>query len=245
MRRLHINSRPCIEAERIANNVLSAGKRGLPRVSVRERPPLLVLGGGHSIGERLQQVRDSQHDKWIIGSAFRWWHEQGVSGTFFSVHPSPAALVNIPGVQRAILATQTDPAVFDALQTAKVEVFDLESLGGAHGCTSAACAPMLAIQMGYREVTFFGCDGDYSAGTHAYMDVPDPYKMQVKIGRRKFLTGAEFLMQSEFLSSIMRAAPTIYRNQSGGLLAAMVEDPNYDVTHISRTLNDSMKGAHV
>lgn len=245
MRRLSIKSVPCIGSEQIALNVQHAGSLGLPRVSVRERPPLLVLGGGHSIGAHLKQVRESQHDKWIIGSAFRWWHAHGVTGTFFSVHPSPAALVNIPGVQRAILATQTDPAVFEALKGAQVEVFDLGALGGAHGCTSAACAPMLAVNMGYRDITFFGCDGDYPAGTHAYMDVPDPYKMQVRIGRRKFLTGAEFLMQSEFLAAIIRAAPAIYRNGSGGLLSAMVKNPNYDVTHISRTLHESIRGSNV
>jgi hypothetical protein len=147
----------------------------------------------------------------------------------------------VSGVERALVATQTDPGVFAMLAGAKVEVFDLvEDLKCAHGVTTASCAPMLSVLMGYRDVSFFGCEGDYRNSTHLYMNADDPYMMRVKCAGEEFLTGAEFLMQSEFLSGVLREYPDMYHDRSGGLLAAMLRDPEYDVTHISKTLNDSL-----
>lgn len=246
MAKLQINCVPCVEPGQALRNAHHAESLGLPRFAMKERPPLLVLGGGLSIRDHIEEVRASTADKWLVGSAFRWWHEQGVEGTFFSVHPSPASVQNVNGVSRALLATQTDPAVFAMLERAEVEVFDLiADLKGGHGVTTATCAPMLAVSMGYTDITFYGCEGNYGHSTHLYMSVDDQYMMKVRCDGQDFLTGAEFLMQSEFLAAALRSYPGMFHEKSGGLLAAMLRNPDYDVTHISRVLHDSMKGAHV
>lgn len=240
MAKLKINCKPVVPPEETLRNIAYARSLGLPYAKeAKERPPLMVLGGGHSIRSKVEEVKKAPFDKWIIGSAFRFWREQGVEGTFFSVHPSPAALKNIDCVKKALLATVTDPQVFDALNGVDVEIFDLVRGGVVtHASTTATVAPMLAIELGYREVAFYGCDSSYHGSTHAYMSVEDPYLMKVKCGEKEFLTGAEFLMQAEFMAEIIRAAPNVYFNRSGGLLAALVENPDYDVTHISKTLHE-------
>jgi hypothetical protein len=234
MGKLAINCRPVIPSEDIARNIEHARSLGLPFAQEAKRPPLAVLGGGHSINSVLEEVKAFQGDRWIIGSAFRWWHSQGVDGRFFSVHPSAAALKNITGVKKALVCTTTHPEVLAKLND--VELFDLPINGG----TSATAVPMLAIQLGYREVTFYGCDSSYHGSTHAYMSVNDPFMMKVECGGEHFLTGAEFLMQAEYLSAMIRAAPHVFSELSGGLLSAMVKHGDYNVLEISEALNNSI-----
>jgi hypothetical protein len=94
--------------------------------------------------------------------------------------------------------------------------------------------------MGYPSVTFYGCEGSYEHTTHLYMHANDDYLMRVRCGGRDWLTGAEFLMQSQFLAAVCRDVPNHFRERSGGLLTAMIETNDYDVLEISRKLNDSI-----
>lgn len=245
MAKLKINCVPVIPPEDSVRNITHARTLGLPFASEKkDRPPLMVLGGGHSIRTRVDEVRAFKGDKWIIGSSFRFWREQGVDGRFFSVHPSPAALDNIEGVTKALLATVTDPQVFERLKGADIEIFDLVRGGVVtHATTTATVAPCLAVELGYRQIALYGCDSSYHGSTHAYMNVNDPYLMRVRCGDKEFLTGAEFLMQAEFLAEVIRMAPHVFLNCSGGLLAALVEQPNYDVLAISKTLHESAQAA--
>lgn len=234
MPKLHIRGDCCVDSDKRNANAAYARTLGLPFIAEKERPPLAVLGGGHSIRERLEEIRAFKGDKWIIGSSFRWWYANGIDGTFFSVHPSRNALDNIRGVKRALLATVTDPSVISQLQDAGADIELFEST--LAGSTTATAAPWLAVNAGYRDVTFYGCDSNYTDSTHFYMDAPDPYLMRVRCNGQEFLTGAEFVMQAEMLAAVIRACPNTFKERSGGLLAAMVADPEVDTTHISKTL---------
>ena len=194
----------------------------------------MVLGGGHSVLKWVDEVKESKADKWAIGSAFNFWWSQGVDPVFYSIHPSAAALANIEGVTRAIVATQTDPDVLARLDN--VELFELEN-GGA---TSATYIPALALKMGYQSITFYGCESNYQNTTHAYMDSGDPYWMVVSCHGERFITGAEFLMQAEFLSATLRGDKR-FRERSGGLLRAMVRSPRYRITHMSPKVQAAME----
>jgi hypothetical protein len=201
----------------------------------------MVLGGGHSIRERLDEIRQSTADKWAIGSAWRWFKDNGVECTFFCVDPSDLLIPHAQGVTRAILESGTSPGVFDAVQ-GEILLFDrVTDLDSINGVTTATCAPMLALKMGYTSVSFYGCEGSYRDQTHLYMNSGDPYTMRVRANGEYFLTGAEFLMQAEFLSELIRASD-VFKDCSGGLLSALIADPDYDVTHISKTLHDSIGG---
>jgi hypothetical protein len=132
------------------------------------------------------------------------------------------------------VATQTDPEVLANL--GDVQLFELQD-GGA---TSATYIPALAFRMGYPSVTFYGCESNYADSTHAYMDTGDPYTMGVSCHGESFLTGAEFLMQAEFLAAKIRSDKRL-RERSGGLLRAMVRSPRYRITHMSPLVRAAME----
>ena len=241
MAKLQINCVPVVSADETIRHITYARTLGFKFVSEKKRPPLIVLGGGASIREHIDEVKASSADKWIIGSAFKFWSAQGVRGSFFSVHPSKAALNNIHGVRKAVVATVTHPEVLDQFKhtDARVELFDLVRNGVVtNGATSATVIPCLAVEMGYREVTFYGCESNYGDSTHAYMSVADPYLMKVKCGEAEYLTGAEFLMQAEFLAALIKERPGVFKERSGGLLRALISN-DYDVIAISKTLHES------
>ena len=52
--------------------------------------------------------------------------------------------------------------------------------------------------------------------------------MIVRVGNEIFRTKAEFLLQSYILAELVHAFP-IYEEKSGGLLAALVSDNQYEV----------------
>lgn len=193
--------------------------KAYPRIKEEKgRPPLAVLGGGHSALKYVEEVRAFKGERWIVGSSFQWWKSQGIDGRFFSVHPSTNALKNIDGVTDAVLASVTHPEVLKALGSAKVELFDIESCG----TTSVTAALYPAVTCGYPHVTLYGFDSSYRNGSHVYMDVKDPWQVVVECDGKEYLTGAEFLKQAEYLAMAVCAAPKYFTNRSEGLLAAMI-----------------------
>jgi hypothetical protein len=64
--------------------------------------------------------------------------------------------------------------------------------------------------------------------------------LKVRSGGQDFITGIEFLMQAEFMSELIRAAPQVYKNRSGGLLAAMVRTGDYDVLEVSEEVQKAI-----
>jgi hypothetical protein len=222
----------------MTRNEAYARSLGLPYVKESERPPLAVVGGGHSILENVAELQSWAGDVWAIGSAFQWCRSQGIKATFFCVDPQPGAELVI-GAEHAIVATCTDPGVLRALQAigARVEIFDLVATLERcnHGPTSATAVPELAVpDMGYRSVTFFGCESSYGGTTHAYKDHAEPCRIWVQCNGEEFETGAEFLMQAECLAHVLRALPQFFNERSGGLLRALTATPDYDITHVSR-----------
>lgn len=180
-------------------------------------------------------------DKWAIGSAYHWWKAQGIDCAFYSAHYSSAGVPNVRGVDRAIVACQTHPDVLrELVKTAQVTLFDLVDDGGNRGTTSVTCVPMLAVRMGYREIYLYGCDSSYEGQSHVNFHNDDPYLLRVRVGDEHFVTGVEFLVQAEFMSALIRAAPHVYINRSGGLLAALVEHGDFDVTEVSEAVQNSI-----
>ena len=93
-----------------------------------------------------------------------------------------------PSIARAILATQCDPAVFALLRYADVTIYDASGAGKYRGSCAAVAAPSLAFAMGYREVTFFGCEGSYASCSHAYRHEDLAEQMMVLCGGAEYRT---------------------------------------------------------
>ena len=201
---------------------------GYPPETAKKR--LAVVGGGPSVLDNLDELKQFDGDIWACGSAFKFCLDNGIECTFFLIDPTDSDMLDIEKAKTAILASCCNQSVVNKLKNAKIYIFDLVH-NGNHGPTTATAAPHLALQLGYEEVTFYGCDGSFPVATetHAYKYPQVTYLLQVMVGEKSFLTHPELLMQSEYLAAIIRAAGKFFKQKSGGLLEALVNSPDYDV----------------
>lgn len=252
-RKLNILGKGCVSQDVMLANVESCKARGLPEVERKARPPLAVVGGGHSALNHVEELRGWSGDIWASGSVFQWLRGLGIDSTVFCVDPQPALAEMVLGASKALLASNCAPCAFDVLKDARVEVFDLlrEGNGVHHGPTTGTTAFDLALtRMGYTDVSFFGFDSCYSeeepeekpetygqeCQTHAYKTEPEPWMIRIVTNGRAFISGAEFFMQAQWMAEVFRSEigrTGIIKNRSGGLLKALIEDPDYDCTHVA------------
>lgn len=244
----------CVPPETMERNTEYGRSLGLPSVTSSASRRLAVIGGGPSLRDHLDELRLFDGDRWIIGTAFAFCRDNGIDGAFFDIDPQPLTeAIDIRGVRKAVLATCVDQSFFDALRAggAEIEVFDLIMTAerANHGSSTVTAAPELALTVGYIDITFYGCEGSLDDAARVG-DAKDAGPMRAyeseEVGRDRmlrvacngeaFLTVPEFLLQCEFLATMLRMFPALYRERCGGLLRAMVADADYDITHCTRKL---------
>lgn len=235
-----------VSDEDVARNIRNAFTLDLPnyREMRARKPRLAVVGGGPSINSHIDELKAWDGDIWAINGAFGWCDSRGIDAVFLAVDPHPIVAKWARGARRALLETRCDPSAFDELKDADVYLFDIGTEGGiaARGSTATA-APHLAIRMGYREVTFFGCESSYPPGaSHAYRDEAREDQLIVEVGGVDYLTAPDFHIQAEELSNYIRQIPEFLKERSGGLLRAMLEHPNPDDRHIRWISESFAKG---
>ena len=230
----------CVAMETMQRNTAHCKSRGLPTAKNGGHSRLAVIGGGHSILDKIDELRNFDGDRWIVAGAYYWCEENGIDGAFFNIDPQPFIADLCRGADKAILASCSHPSVFDSLAGASVHTFDLISEGEMinHGSSAATAIPVLSVQCDYREIVFYGCDSCYERGgaTHAYENAPDKYGMVIECNGQTFYTSPQLLLQAEYLSTMIRVAPHVFKEQSGGFLGAMVKTQEYNVTHATREL---------
>lgn len=208
-------------------------------------PRVAVVGGGPSIKEHLDVLKNWDGDVWAINGAWKWCRDNGIEATFFACDPHPIVAQWAEGADKALIEISCDPAVFEALKSADVYTFDADAeTGGIIGYAStASSAPHLAIRMGYRSVTFFGCESSYLPNkSHAFMDEDRAEQMIVRCNGNDYLTAPDLFLQAMGLSSYIKQVPEFISEQSGGLLGAMIEDPKFHIAWISQPLADALEG---
>lgn len=214
----------------------SAQARALP--FARCSGHLALVGGGPSVANHLDELRAWGGEVWAINGAWAWLRGHGIDATFCSLHP----LVDVPqGVNRAVLGDECAPEFFDALKGAEVLLLpDQMPTGGRfnRGPTTATGVAIASVAVGFSEVSFFGLEGSYAERTHNYDVYQDPteFWVIVKANGETFRTKGEFLLQSQELSNLVHALPHRFHDRSGGLLAALVQDFDYDVLDASPAL---------
>lgn len=231
------------EAERNISYAKSLGLTDVPEGRGLFRP-LAIVGGGPSINDHVETLKNWPGDIWAVNGAFKWCQKHGIEATFFSVDSNPTLIELAKGAKKALLGTLVDPCVFDELSNAEVHIFDAGFIAGlATGPTSVTCAPALALHAGYGSITIFGCEGSYRDGlTHAYFDdAPNPYQIEVECGGKRFLSEAEYHMQCMYLVQFLRAAPHVFSEMSGGLLRAMVDHDDDEVISATPELLSVLK----
>jgi hypothetical protein len=226
--RVVFRSEPCVPVEEMTRNAERARSLGLP--SVEYAGHVAVVGGGPSLADHLDELRAWEGPIWAINGTWRWLKERGVKATFFTVDPKPQAWLCLQPGESAIVAMVGSPELFASLMGGYVRTFELGAHGVHSGVTSATATPHLAVQMGHRSVSFFGCDSSFSDdGTHVYPADDPEHLIAVEAAGKTFVTKPEFVMQAEDLARLVRELPGFCRNRSAGLLAALIEDPAWDV----------------
>lgn len=241
--RVRFSGKPMVPVERLQLNAAAARARNLPKPEHKKRPPLAIVGGGPSVTKQVERLHRWKGDIWIIGTAFPWAIKNGIKGTFFNIDPLPEQAGYAKGAENAILATVCDPSVFDAIPG--VIAFDLVNRADYcnHNISAAASTPVLALEMGYTKVVYFGCESSYDFTTHAY-DYENVHSLElcmwVRVGDMVYPTNPPFYMQAQEMAELIRTCPLVFSEESGGLLRALIADPEHDVIAVNKTLHDAL-----
>lgn len=197
---------------------------------------LAIVGGGPSVLNHLETLRRWPGEIWAINGAFQFLRSHGIPATFYTICPNPGtpSLSELAsGARRAVVAAHCEPELFATLKGA--ETFKIAC--DLPGPTSAVAATFVGLSAGFEQFTLFGCEGSYGESEYAYGHESHPYLMRIECCGEAYLTKPEFLLQAEQLAEVIIALPKMYREQSGGLLRALVESRmEYDVTHVSRSM---------
>lgn len=224
-----------VTLEKYEDNIKRAARLELPRIEKNKagRRPLAVVGGGPSINEHVETLRNWSGDVLAINGAYGWCAERGIDAILFAIDPDPIVLRWAKGAKRAILGDTCDPQVFDLLKDAEVRIASIGD-GGIKGTTTAAsCTPYLGAWMGYGGVTLFGCESSYLLkGTHAYQDEKRQDHILVHCDGQDWLTSSDFYRQATEIAPLVKGLRPWLSEESGGLLRAMINDDEHRITWI-------------
>lgn len=219
MRKVQFQTVGSVSDDKMELNAAYSKSLNLP-VPKATAEKLAVVGGGPSVADYIDELRIFDGEVWAVNGAARWCNENGIPATLYSISPAPAPDGFLHGITRAVLSYECDPSVFDRLQGAELFAFDRDG----YGPSSACAVPALAFAAGFKQVSFYGCEGAYANRTHIFQHAPEPSEMIVRVGGADYRTNIGFFLQSQLLAKVIREAPHFGKDRSGGLLAALVAD---------------------
>jgi hypothetical protein len=194
---------------------------------------LALVGGGPSLVANLDTLRSWPGEIWAINGVCRFLAEHGIASTFLTVDPDDEAGPPLAeGATRAIVAEHCGPKLFAALRTAEVFKIKLPFPGP----TSAVAGTLISLRAGFSKVTLFGCESSYADTCHAYPHDGSPHVLRVLCGGETYRTKPEYMLQAEQLADVLRTFPQYFDEVGGGLTAALVRCPDYEVTHVSPSM---------
>lgn len=245
--RIKIEGHGNVPLDRLRENAAYAASLGFPEVAPVS-PKLAVVGGGPSAARAIEDLRCWPGDIWAINGTCSWLAGQGIKSTLFSVDAGEDLVDLLDGVEDAILASHTHPAAFDRLRGKRVAIFHTEHISGLRsdvgGTTSACRTQHLALRLGYRHVSYFGCEGsfDFLTGiTHTFKNEQPVEQLIVKAGDKLYRTNLQFYAQSENLAHLIRSFPKLFFDRSGGLLGGMIAHPDtWEVVALSEALKGKL-----
>ena len=251
----------CIPPDKGGNIALNAGK---PRIGLQPAHgrKLAICGGGPSLHQHLDELRAFDGDIWACNLTGQWLGDQGISSIAVTVDPKPKpAFKRHPLVKGALFASCVSPDRFE--QYPDAQVFDLvEDLpppkrdpdkiylkpaqhppfaGVAGGSSTASRIPLLAVMMGYRDISFFGCDGSFAERTHSDRSETQKELMIIEAGGQKYLTSPSYYCAAQELAETISSVPEVFKCRSAGLLAAMLADPDWSVIAVSDALKTNLE----
>lgn len=225
--------------------------------------PLAIVGGGPSTKRHIKELVEWPGHIWGINQTAQWLttFQPKAPVWLFSVDPDPCLADWTSGVDRALLGSSCHPKVFQALKGKDVHLFHTREVRGVRtlevndgsgvvatpkvqlfGPSSVCRSFIPAATLGYKDVTYFGCEGSIETETHAYRDESETRKRQmiIKAGGVDYITTPDYYITTKFLVNVMRHYKKL-KEKSGGLLRAMLEHPDtWEVVAVSEALRDQV-----
>lgn len=219
---------PSVPPEVCKRNAEHARTLGLPHVQAAGH--VAVVGGGPSLIDHIDELWAWKGPIWAINETFMWLKRRGIKSTFLTADPKPQPWLKPEKGDRALVTLEGSPELFASLKDAHVTTYRLAPDEIHCGPTTATAAPYLALFLGHRSVTFFGCDSSFWAkGTHVYDQLRPKDEITVDCGRMSFQTKPEFLLQADALAALCRELPMFHRCRSGGLMSELIDHPERTV----------------
>lgn len=208
--------------------------------------PLAVVGGGLSAKHSLADLKAWPGHIWAINQTAQWLVSEGRSTDvwMFSVSPTPRIATYLEGIERALLASQCHPDVFQGLAERGAEVLKFHLFEGS-GPATAPNAVFPSAILGFKEITFFGCEGSFSRDPYFYRYETKPDQLVVRAGGRDYVTSLDLFITTEVMAAVIREYPERHKERSGGLLRAMLQDPEWGVVAWSESLRDKLDAGAV
>lgn len=243
MAKIHWESAPTVN--QVARDSNAEALKPLGLAEHRGSGQLAIVGGGPSISEHIEELRNWSGTVWAVNGAINWCINQEIDAWFYTADAAPMAnwTYDFSRVTKAALAPDCSPELVQYLLARNANVTLTAPIES--GPTSVNAADFLSLRAGYHPMTYFGCEGSFSdSGTHAFASFPIDDWMDVEVGGKLYRTKAEYVSQSIMLSNTLSAFPQFYSEKSGGLLRAMIEHgPEYDVYQVSNSLFAKLKDA--
>lgn len=220
--------------------------KDIPRIEKQEphSRKLAIVGGGQSTKQKLGMLRSWDGDIWGINSIASWLALQGVKSTYVTIDPGTPTPDECEGfVEDALIASSCHPDNRKRFKNVRLfDIVELNPAGIVGGTTTATRLPFLAAFLGYRDITFFGCEGSFPQGeSHVNRNEIVGSELYVRAGDNLYLTTLQFLQQCETLAKILSNAPETLKSESGGLLDAMIQNMDtWQIEAVSGQLRESM-----
>ena len=253
------------ESQQEAN--IASGVRRVEIAAVHDTP-LAVVGGGPSIKQQIDELANWPGDIWAINQTAQWLmkYTPKCPVYMFSVDPDPRIASFADGVDRAILGGSCHPDLFAKFQGKDVRYFLTRPIKGTEkhieprpelkpkvetfGPSSVTRTFMPAAMLGYKDITYFGCEGcldedtlnanacrnDYALGWRSHDNLR---LMIIKAGGKEYLTTPDYYMTTQSLANVIKAYPKL-KEKSGGLLRAMLNDPEWSCVAVSEALRNDI-----
>jgi len=226
--RLEIISQCAEPLDRLKENALTCA--GLPRLPKKEPHggKLAIVGGGPSVSDRLDELREWDGEIWAINATAKWLDDRGIKSKFITVDPGLFPKEMVDGVEEAYLATLCHPQMREFFpKVSFFDMFETDPDGITGGTTTASRALSLAINQGFYDITLYGCEGSFTIGQdHVDRNEMRPEMAVIQAGDEHFVTYLDYLTQTQTLADMIRLAPNVFKQRCGGLLEAMIK--NYD-----------------
>jgi uncharacterized Rossmann fold enzyme/glycosyltransferase involved in cell wall biosynthesis len=228
-------------SESVKANVLSACNRNLPWLDIKPEhdKQVVIVAGGPSLRDTLEELKwrvSIGQEVWACNGAAKFLNEQGIvpdCQIVIDAQPANAGFLQSE-TKRQFLASQVDPALFDAATDATVFHLNTYGIGFylptdrvAHlissGTTVGLAAMAVAYTQGFRGLHLFGFDSSYTDNHHAYPQAQNDADkvIEVSAGGRKFKCAPWMLQQvNEFqvLAAQLAQAGVVVTVAGDGLL---------------------------